>query len=283
MNPGNHDGAIRGAATGPSVLGVAWLASRPRTWAAVLMAASLLMLGGSLARPLATHEIYVAQTAREMLDRGDWVFPTFGGEPRLNKPPLMYWAVMALAGPMTEQGERIPEWMASLPSALAAALMVGMTIVLGRSVYSPAVGIAAGAMVVSTLGFYRYGASARPDMLYASMSVVMLTGFVCAWRSDERREQLRWSVLGWIGLALALLAKGPQIPACLLLGLAVHPFASGEWRRLIRVLHPLRGAIVVAGIVMIAVAPNKKARAASIVVAPWGDGTSGGLTLAGAW
>jgi len=32
-----------------------------------------------------------AQVAREMLERGDWVTPTLGHQPWLEKPPLLYW------------------------------------------------------------------------------------------------------------------------------------------------------------------------------------------------
>jgi len=42
-------------------------------------------------RPLNNHECYVAITAREMLESGDWVMPTCNGEPRLEKTPLSYW------------------------------------------------------------------------------------------------------------------------------------------------------------------------------------------------
>ena len=54
---------------------------------AVLCALSLfagLVCMGSV--PLDSHEIFVAQTTREMSQRGDWVVPYFNGEPRLNPP-----------------------------------------------------------------------------------------------------------------------------------------------------------------------------------------------------
>ena len=58
------------------------------------------LLSGVLASssiPLDSHEIFVAETAQEMLQRGDWIVPYFNGEPRLNKPPVSYWATAALA------------------------------------------------------------------------------------------------------------------------------------------------------------------------------------------
>jgi len=35
-----------------------------------------------------------AQVAREMLERRDWITPTLGGKPWLEKPPLYYWQAM---------------------------------------------------------------------------------------------------------------------------------------------------------------------------------------------
>ena len=34
-----------------------------------------------------------ASTAREMALNGDWIVPHFNGEPRINKPPIVYWAI----------------------------------------------------------------------------------------------------------------------------------------------------------------------------------------------
>ena len=41
------------------------------------------------------NEAFYVETPREMLQRGDYVFPTFNYEPRLNKPVLSYWIVAA--------------------------------------------------------------------------------------------------------------------------------------------------------------------------------------------
>src|SRR5438477_846491 len=60
-----------------------------------------------------------AQVAREMLERHDWITPTLGGRPWLEKPPLYYWQAMAayrLFG--------VRDWAARLPSAVDASLVV---------------------------------------------------------------------------------------------------------------------------------------------------------------
>ena len=39
------------------------------------------------------NEAFYVETPREMIERGDYIFPTFNYEPRLNKPVLSYWIV----------------------------------------------------------------------------------------------------------------------------------------------------------------------------------------------
>ena len=43
---------------------------------------------------LGADEPRYAQVAREMLARHDWITPTLGGKPWLEKPPLYYWQAM---------------------------------------------------------------------------------------------------------------------------------------------------------------------------------------------
>ena len=60
-----------------------------------------------------------AQVAREMLQHHDWVTPTLGGQPWLEKPPLYYWQAMlayAIFG--------VSDWAARLPAAMDATLLV---------------------------------------------------------------------------------------------------------------------------------------------------------------
>ena len=60
-----------------------------------------------------------AQVAREMLARHDWITPTLGGKPWLEKPALYYWQAM-----LAYRIFGVSDWAARLPSALDATLMV---------------------------------------------------------------------------------------------------------------------------------------------------------------
>src|SRR4051812_50061850 len=71
--------------------------SRRRAALFVLLVASILPyfvdLGGSSIWD--ANEAFYVETPREMLERGDFISPTFNYLPRLNKPVLSYWIVAA--------------------------------------------------------------------------------------------------------------------------------------------------------------------------------------------
>src|SRR5215203_3935095 len=69
---------------------------RTRRWAlAALLAVAILpyFIGLGDSAIWDANEAFYVETPREMIERGDYVFPTFNYEPRLNKPVLSYWIV----------------------------------------------------------------------------------------------------------------------------------------------------------------------------------------------
>lgn len=208
----------------------------------LLLAASLAMGLGSAfsARALETHEIFVAQTSREMIAQGDFVVPSFGGELRLKKPPLMYWAVVGVA--KVAGRPDVPEWSARLPSAFAAMALVAACVAIGAGVYDRRTGLLAGGMLAFSGGLFLYGGNARPEMLYAACTGMSAAGFVLARR--EGRWSLALAMLGWAGMGLAILAKGPQLPLMVFAGLSAWTIWERGWRGWWRTYRPVRGALL---------------------------------------
>ena len=64
-----------------------------------------------------------AQVAREMLARHDWITPTLGGKPWLEKPPLYYWQAM-----LSYSIFGVSDWASRLPSAVDAQIVEGFFI-----------------------------------------------------------------------------------------------------------------------------------------------------------
>src|SRR5436190_24371935 len=71
-----------------------------------------------------------AEAAREMLESGNWIVPTFNGQPRTAKPALLYWLQVA-----SYRRLGVTEFAARLPSALAALATVLLTYELGRRMF----------------------------------------------------------------------------------------------------------------------------------------------------
>jgi 4-amino-4-deoxy-L-arabinose transferase-like glycosyltransferase len=219
----------------------------------VLIAAVIVCTGAIVAHgvwadaALETHEIFVAQTTREMLASGDMIVPRFGGEVRLQKPPAMYWAVAAVAT-MVDRPD-VPAWVARAPSAVSALVVVAVCIGLGVRVYDRCTGLVAGAIVGFSAGMFEYGVNARPEMLYAACTGVSTLGFVAAHRASSRRASLWWAVVGWVACGLAMLAKGPQLPVLILAGLSVWHIRVSGWAMWRRAVRPVMGVAIVAAVV----------------------------------
>ena len=143
-----------------------------------------------------------AQVAREMLARHDWITPTLGGIPWLEKPPLYYWQAMIafrLFG--------VSDWAARLPSVFNAFLMVVAIYWFLRRFHQG--WQLNGALVVATsAGVVGFARAASTDMpLTATFTIAMLAWY--AWFESGDKKYLA----GFYGLlALAALAKGPVGP-----------------------------------------------------------------------
>jgi 4-amino-4-deoxy-L-arabinose transferase-like glycosyltransferase len=218
----------------------------------VLFAAAVLALSGiGRSLPLESHESYVARTATEMVRRGDYVVPHFNDELRLQKPPLSYWLVIAAHRVISaDPTAPVTEFEARLPSALAALALVLITMLTAASVFGDArAAVLAGALAVTSRGVVAYSHSARPEMVYAACCAAMLLGFLTLL---DLREDSRWQdrfgigILTWTAAGLALLTKGPFLPAFILLGVAISLLCmSGTRGKTISMLQLWTGLVVV--------------------------------------
>src|SRR4051794_21745173 len=98
-----------------------------------------------------------ATAAREMLESGNWVVPTFNGSLRSDKPVLLYWLQMTCYAAFG-----VNEFAARFPSALASLLTVLLTYELGRRMFSSLTGLLSGLMLETTILFCAAGHFANP-------------------------------------------------------------------------------------------------------------------------
>src|SRR5688572_27681427 len=114
-----------------------------RLSATILLCAALYLIGNAKVQLWDRDEPRYAQASRQMLATGDWVVPQLLDEPRLKKPPLIYWlqaasmkwvssiAPMETAPPRARMQR--DAFAARLPSAIAMTLtLIGLAVVLHR-------------------------------------------------------------------------------------------------------------------------------------------------------
>lgn len=171
-----------------------------------------------------------ARVAVEMERAGEWVRPTLGGEPWLEKPPLYYWlagASFSLFGE-TEAAARVP-------SVLATLLLVGATALLGARLYGGPAGLHAGFVAGTALLPFAYGRAAAMDMLLAATVTVAigLAGLRLLGISGRSGVVAAAAATG-----LATLAKGPLGLVLPILVVGAYVVATRGWRFVREILSP---------------------------------------------
>lgn len=148
------------------------------------------------------------QSAREMIESGDWVLPRLNGEPYGHKPPVFMWLVAAgrLAGLGWTPAGVMPSFVPFLALLL---LMPVMARDFGLS--RPSGELAAGFLAASVLAAIM-ALGARMDMLLAVLFTVAL--WLAARQAWPRGAiQRRDHLFLWLVLAAATLTKGPVVLA----------------------------------------------------------------------
>jgi 4-amino-4-deoxy-L-arabinose transferase-like glycosyltransferase len=148
-------------------------------------------------------ESYFALGSRLMVEQGDWLMPHSPDELPLNKPPLTYWLIgisYKLFG--ANYGS------ARLPSVLAALLVLAIVYSLGVRLNGKRAGSVSAAMLASSLLFLSFARMAMSDMLLTLCVTASLACFIFV-LTDHGSPSQAFALLGYIALALGVLAKGP--------------------------------------------------------------------------
>lgn len=194
---------------------------------------------------LDNHECLVSITAREMLERDDWIWPTCNGEPRLVKTPLSYWLVASLAK-ITGQAD---EFSARLPSAVFGVLSVVVILYFVNQWLSFRIAVLSAAVWATSLGYIRYSHNARPEMGLTFFIVLCFLSFYSAVITTSRKRQVLSALIFWISLGLGNVAKGPAPLPLILIPLFFYVAIFRKWKKLPKLL-PVVGVIIFLAIVL---------------------------------
>ena len=151
--------------------------------------------------PWKPDEPYVMGTIASYMQTGDWVVPTLGGEPFLEKPPLFVWVagmMAALASPWLpiEYGARF----AILFFMAVTALAVGLG---ARRFWGVSAGRYAVVLLLAQIGLAQHGRMLISDVSQLAGCAIALLGFAYVLAQPRRG-----GVLIGTGVGIAFLSKG---------------------------------------------------------------------------
>jgi 4-amino-4-deoxy-L-arabinose transferase-like glycosyltransferase len=167
----------------------------------VLVAAALsyLRLRTPLQEP---QEVRYAEIPRQMLTHQSWLIPILHGQPYLDKPPLLYWMVMAS---YTVFGTH--DWAARLVSSTAVFLTIMTTYFWAKRIMSQPAAVLSALLLCLCV---RYVYLARLLTMDTLLCLFVISSLAFA-HLALRGSRLLWRpwLLSSVGLGLGLLTKGP--------------------------------------------------------------------------
>lgn len=144
-----------------------------------------------------------AAAAREMIQTGQYLLPTNDSIPRLQKPPLLYWMIIAsykLFGVHTAATR--------IPMALSVVATAMFTFLIGERLADYWRGFAAGLIYLTLSGTVIFGRIVMPEPLFSAFFAGAIYCGIAGFQ--ERHERRSWFAGFWICAALACLTKGPH-------------------------------------------------------------------------
>jgi len=181
-----------------------------------------------------------AAMAMEMVQNNSFLEITDQGRNYLDKPPLLFWL-----SAFSYQLFGMSNVTFKLPSMLFALLGIFATYRFAKLYYGEKVGYWAALILGSTQAFFLMVNDVRTDL--------MLTGAVifAVWQIAEYIEKKKWYnfVWGFVGIGLAMLAKGPLGLVLPAIAIGIHLILLRDWKTIFKWQWLL--GLVVVGIVLL--------------------------------
>ena len=210
----------------------------------LVIVAAIVFLGCILSPPGLMDDVDAAhgQLARNMIQSGDWVVPHLNGVPYIEKAPLPYWLIAIsylLLG--------VNDWVARIPTALAAILLCWTTARYGRWAFGRRAGFYAGLALSTCVGLFLFTRILIPDVMVTLTVTLSFMAFERAMNEDgEETHPRRWAAILAACLGTGVLLKGlialvvPVGGVLAYLLITRQLFSRSTWRR----LYPLSGALI---------------------------------------
>jgi 4-amino-4-deoxy-L-arabinose transferase-like glycosyltransferase len=145
-------------------------------------------------------ETFYAQTAKEMLGRGEWLTPYLYGRPQFEKPIFFYWLVE-----LSYKIFGVNEFAARFPSAVFGLIGVIVIYLLGSLLFNRRAGFLAALMLAANVEYIILSRACVTDMVLGTLIILGIYFFFLA----RLRGKEPYYILSSGAFGLATLTKGP--------------------------------------------------------------------------
>jgi 4-amino-4-deoxy-L-arabinose transferase-like glycosyltransferase len=202
----------------------------------LLIVAAIVFFGCIISPPALMDDVDAVhgQIARNMVQSGDWVIAHLDGVPYMEKAPLPYWLIAICYLLMG-----VHDWVARIPTALAAVLLCFVTARYGAWAFGRRAGSYAGLALATSVGLFLFTRILIPDVMLTLMITVCFMAFQRAMDEDgEELHSRRWPAVIGFALGVGVLLKGllalvvPIGGVLVYLAITRQLFSRDTWRRL---------------------------------------------------
>jgi 4-amino-4-deoxy-L-arabinose transferase-like glycosyltransferase len=219
------------------------LGQRWRVIALVVAVASVIYLGCCVSPPSLMDDVdgVHGQLTRNMLTSGDWVTARLDGVPYLEKPPLLYWAIV-----ISYKTFGVHDWATRIPIALASVGLAWATAGFGIWAFGKRAGLYAGLIIATCAGLFLFTRVLIPDVILTLTITLALWAFLRVLEEGEAHPRA-WAFVLAASLGAGLLLKSliaivfPLAAAGIFLLITRQFFVARTWQR----LRPISGVAVI--------------------------------------
>ena len=236
------------------------LAEGRRPWLLLLLLSLALYLPGLASLPpVDRDEARYIQATRQMLETGDFLRIRYQDEARNKKPAGVYWLQAASVGALSKAGAT-EVWPYRLVSLLGATGAVLLAFLFGQQVFDRRTALLGAGLLAGCLDLVFEAHVATTDAVLLATAVAAQGTLASAYLTPRRGDRFGpgLAALFWIAQALAILIKGPVVPAISLLTVLALVVADrrGAWLKALRPLWgvPLMLALVLPWLISIEIA-----------------------------
>src|SRR5260221_4277400 len=196
---------------------------QPQSSVAIAVLAGWVLFGLVGHDPWKPDEAYSFGLVNHILQSGEWVVPTLGGEPSMEKPPLYYLAAAASArlfSPLLPLHDG-----ARLATTFFILATLAFTALAANRLFGRGHGVRAALLLLGTIGFAMFAHTLIPDILLTTGFAVAFYGL--CWALER---PLRAGALLGTGVGIGFMAKGLVEPSMVGIAAILLPAVFCEWR-----------------------------------------------------